>query len=112
MVLQVSRLAAFGVYDWFYAGRPFPSRLQGGATKRNSAQCYKFHLTFVERPFFVWGRQSFLFHLCHAAMLAQMGDWRQAGSSGSNGHDGFEITAERVAANKLRFNANHLERLG
>ena len=24
MVLQVRSLAAFGIYNWFYAGRPFP----------------------------------------------------------------------------------------
>jgi hypothetical protein len=37
MVLQVTSLAAFGIYGWFYAGGPFPSRLQCGTSKRNSA---------------------------------------------------------------------------
>ena len=37
MVLQVRSLAAFGIYNWFYAGRPFPPRLQCGTSERNSA---------------------------------------------------------------------------
>jgi hypothetical protein len=38
MVCQMTSLTALGIYDWFYAGRPFPSRLQGSAAKCNSAQ--------------------------------------------------------------------------
>jgi hypothetical protein len=34
MILQVTSLAAFGIYEGFYAGRPFPSRLQSSTSKR------------------------------------------------------------------------------
>jgi len=36
MILQVARLAAFGIYQWFYARRPFPARLEGGTPKSDS----------------------------------------------------------------------------
>src|SRR5437867_5084782 len=66
MVLKVTSLAALGIYDRFYAGRPFPSRLQSSTSKRDSAQCHEFQFPLVERTLLVWGGQSFLLHLWHS----------------------------------------------
>jgi len=85
MVCQMSSLTAFGIYDWFYAGRPFPSGLQGGATKRNSAQRYEFQLAFVERTLLFWGWQSLLFHLCHDPEPIEISRLGQAGSPNRGG---------------------------
>jgi hypothetical protein len=67
MVCQMRSLTAFGIYDWFYPCRPFPSGLQGSAAKCNSAQralavalgncaeqAAKFGILDIERVLPVW----------------------------------------------------------